>query len=80
MADGSVRRIVDGDLTRESLSRLIGCDDGVLDWDKEPITARAQRKLKVGDCIRLGFWIVVVLLPLPWVWLNPRGHAASGRQ
>ena len=32
----------------------------------------APSKLKIGNCIRLGVWIAVVLFPLPWVWLNQK--------
>ena len=31
----------------------------------------AKRRLKTGNSVRLAIFVLLVLLPLPWVWLNP---------
>ncbi len=77
MADGSVHFIIDGSLARDVWSSLLTVDDGVPVRDEELRSAEVPSRLKIGNCIRLGVWIVVVLFPLPWVWLNPYGAAVA---
>ena len=35
-----------------------------------PSLAETSR-LRIGNSIRLTIFIVLVVLPLPWVWINP---------
>lgn len=74
MVDGRVQFMLVG-VGHNVWSRMLTINDGA-SWseqDVEPPIARV-RKLKIGNCVRFGVWIVVVLFPLPWVWLNPRSE------
>ncbi len=71
MADGSVQ-LVSGEMPREVLMQSLACNDGVaLSGTIASESRRAPPKLKIGNCIRLGVWIALVVFPLPWVWWNP---------
>ncbi len=77
MADGSVRysgNCVD----RETWQALLEVDDGA-SWDEDKLSATlaSARQLQVGNCVRLGIFLLVVLLPLPWVWINPSNTVAK---
>jgi hypothetical protein len=56
---------------------MLGKNDGVAwkDHDLEPTTV--VKRLNVGFCLRLAMFCVVVLFPIPWVWLNPTSNIAS---
>lgn len=73
MVDGSVRYAshhLDGDLARAVLT--IAGDDVSRDWDVATGTAlAATSRLRIGNCIRLTIFIILAVLPLPWVWINP---------
>jgi hypothetical protein len=77
--DGSAR-FFSGGLSRITWTRLLTIGDGVElsddDWED---LAPLPRTLKIGNCIRLGVWIAVVLFPVPWVWLNPTSSRRSRR-
>jgi hypothetical protein len=77
LADGSVRYISNG-VQPEVWSALLGAEDGVR-WkdDDLDVADHIQRRLKVGNCVRLALFVILVLLPLPWVWLNPKSRIAS---
>jgi len=32
------------------------------------------KKVKVGNCLRLALFVLLALLPVPWVWLNPKSE------
>ena len=72
LADGAVRFLTHG-LGRDVWSSLLTVDDGVpdVDDDVQATTSVTTKRLKVGHCCRFGLFILLVLLPLPWVWLNP---------
>ena len=71
MVDGSVR-FAGNHVARDIWSALLVVDDETV-WDDHDLSAMFTnyRRLKVGNCIRFGIFIVLVLFPLPWVWLNP---------
>ncbi len=71
MVDGSTKFLY-GSLSRNSWSQLLlrpRRSETRGGWTRRGTTPPA--KLKIGNCIRLGVWIVVALFPLPWVWINP---------
>jgi hypothetical protein len=74
--DGAVRIIPHG-ISRRTWSAMLGKNDGVAwkDHDLEPTTV--VKRLNVGFCLRLAMFCVVVLFPIPWVWLNPTSNIAS---
>ena len=73
IADGSVRHAshqLDGGVWRAVLP-IAGDDvDRVEDLAAGNVLAATSR-LRVGNCIRLTIFIILVVLPLPWVWINP---------
>ena len=70
-ADGSVSTLPPG-IDRETLSSLLTIDDGK-GWpeSEDDHRSRSGRKLNVGNCVRFAIFVLLVLYPLPWVWLNP---------
>ncbi len=79
MADGSVR-FAGNRVGQEVWSALFIVNDGTV-WDDRDLSARftGGRQVNVGNCIRLGLFIVLALFPLPWVWLNPTSDVGSQR-
>lgn len=77
MADGHVRFASRG-VDPTIWPKLLTCDDGTkrfeLDWVLE---ATPPTTLRMANCIWLCTWIVVVLFPVPWVWLNPRSRVPN---
>ena len=75
MAD-AFTHLVPGGVAPEVWLHMLTIDDGtdLSPEDVAPIIV-APRKVKVGNCIRAGLWIVIVLIPLYWVF--PR-RARSG--
>ena len=72
--------------SRELWAALLTIDDDGLrfaDVPLEPLPPFNAPRLKVGNCYRLAVFVLLVLLPLPWVWRNrgPRSDAPapSGR-
>jgi hypothetical protein len=39
-----------------------------------------SKTMKVGNWLRLATFLVLLLLPLPWVWLNPTSSGAGTRR
>lgn len=37
----------------------------------------SSRPLRVGNCIRLGVFLLLAICPLPWVWISPRRTRAA---
>ncbi len=79
MADGSVR-FAENRVNQEVWSTLFILNDGTA-WDDRDLSARFTRgrQINVGNCIRLGVFIVLALFPLPWVWLNPTSSVGARR-
>ena len=71
MVNGSVRFLSAG-MSRNGWSRLLVDNDEVKPSSVDDLECgiTPPSKLKIGNCIRLGVWIAVVLCPLPWVWLG----------
>ena len=46
------------------------------DWELSTGTF-ALEQLKWGNIIRLTIAVILTVLPLPWVWLHPRGIAGG---
>ena len=78
-ADGSVSHLFDG-LPRNVWSALLTIDDGVSlseqDWT---VQTDDRKRLKVGNCYRLTVFVLLTLLPLPWVWRKPKPAETPGR-
>ena len=72
LADGSVRFVPHG-VSRDVWSSLLTVDDGGphIDDDMQVSPSVITERLKVGNCCRFGLFMLLVLLPLTWVWLNP---------
>ena len=79
MADGSVRS-AGNRVGQEVWSALFIVNDGTV-WDDRDLSARftGGRQVNIGNCIRLGLFIVLALFPLPWVWLNPTSNVGTRR-
>jgi hypothetical protein len=72
-ADVSVRLVSNG-LGREAWSEGLQVNDGRL-WDEDDFQSMLPaRRPQLGNWIRLGVFFVLVLFPLPWVWLNPESR------
>ncbi len=73
IADGSARYAshhLDSDRARAVLT--IAGDDVSREWDVATSAALAETsRLRIGNCIRLTIFIMLAVLPLPWVWINP---------
>lgn len=70
-ADGSIHFCPHGASTA-NWSALLQRDDRA-GWDGEGVEGPATfpKRLNVGNCLRFAFFLGLVVLPLPWVWLNP---------
>ena len=70
--DGSVGFIPHG-VNRQLWTGMLNPHDGAApvsdDWDLEPIV---ENKPRLDNWLRLSIFIVVVLFPLPWIWITPR--------
>lgn len=73
LADASVKYLVEA-IDTEDAKRLLTVNDGEpLDFDEIRGELTVHRRLRVDNCIRLSVFVVLVLWPLPWVWINPQG-------
>ena len=79
MADSSTK-LVNCDVDRATWENLVTCNDGSV------LTARHQRRvflgpyqIDVGNCVRLGIWLALVIYPLYWVWISSRSNTSAGR-
>lgn len=76
-ADGSVH-FVEHEVKRDDWSALLTVDDGV-----KPVVLEASglgreiRRVKLGNCFRLAVFVLLVVLPFPWVWHTPRPRSKS---
>ena len=76
-SDGSVRFLGNG-ISRKTWSAMFGVDDGIVPSDAElDIGGVIHKKLNVGNCLRLAWFVFLAVFPLPWVWLNPRGKSRT---
>ncbi|PHS18463.1 MAG: hypothetical protein COA78_02230 [Blastopirellula sp.] len=76
MADGSVQYFAHS-ASADVWHRVIKKSDGASIYDEDLGPAsnwdeKDSRQLRIGNCLRLGFFVVVMLLPLPWVWIKPK--------
>ncbi|MBT6156958.1 MAG: DUF1559 domain-containing protein [Planctomycetaceae bacterium] len=73
LADGRVGSAPAG-LNAEFAEQLLIVDDGGPpgDWDTSPLASQPHRKLRMFNTFRFALFAVLAVLPLPWVWLNPR--------
>ncbi len=80
-ADGEVRFAPDG-TDQETWRGLLTVNDGIPEADWDGIAARSfgERRLRIGNCCRLGLFLFLVLFPLPWVWVNPTSGIIIDRQ
>ncbi len=70
MVDGHVYCVSDH-LPRDLWSSVLTINDGAQVSEQDLMQDIPwPPRLKVGTCIRQCVWIAVVLLPLPWLWLN----------
>lgn len=77
--DGSVQFAPFG--TDRTLAReLMTINDGKpeSDWDWYQSTALPRERVKWSVVIRFAIFVLLMLLPLPWVWLNPTGTKNHG--
>lgn len=78
-ADGSLAFLCDG-LPRHVWSALLTVDDGISLYDLDlPARADGRKRLKIGNCYRLGVFVLLTLFPLPWVWRKPKPAETPGR-
>ncbi|MEX0819228.1 MAG: DUF1559 domain-containing protein [Pirellulaceae bacterium] len=76
LADGSVKFIARG-IEVDDAKRLLTANDGEpLDVNEIRGTILDTRRLRLGNCMRLGMFVLLALWPLPWVWIHP--HGTSG--
>ncbi len=72
-ADGSVTFVAQG-IEATDASRLLDKGDGSpLAVDEIHGYPYDTRRLRIANCVRFGVFVVLVLYPLPWVWINPNG-------
>ena len=71
-ADGHAESIPHG-VDRETWKQLLTIDDGVPaeDWDAVSAATYGKKLLNIGNCCRFAVFVVLALLPFPWVWRNP---------
>lgn len=72
MVDSSIH-FLNATVSPADWMRLLQIDDGVdsLRTGQETWNQPPPKRLKWGNCFRLAIFVLLVLLPLPWVWLNP---------
>jgi hypothetical protein len=72
IADGSVH-YASAHLDRSRWDAVLSINGGDGDLS-EDLTATGQfaeaKRLRVGNCIKLGVFLILTVLPLPWVWLK----------
>ncbi|PHR93509.1 MAG: hypothetical protein COA78_32745 [Blastopirellula sp.] len=74
--DGSIEYMLHG-IERTAWEKLLGKSDGVIpNGDDYPrrydLDETNTSRLKIANCVRFLFFVlIVVLLPLPWVWRKP---------
>ena len=73
IADGSVRFIPYGIDANDAKLLLARNDYELHDLDNLRGDATETRRLRIGNCIRLAVFVLIVLWPTPWVWINPHG-------
>lgn len=69
-ADGSVA-FVAGHLPEAMAAQLLGIDDGTPEALTGKSTNGFYRQLNHGNWLRLAIFLMVVFLPMPWVWMRP---------
>jgi hypothetical protein len=78
IGDGRIRFLGHG-IERRVWSALLGAADGIelndSDLEGRPIL---NRRLRVGNCERLALFLVLVVFPLPWVWLPRKMRTTRG--
>ena len=59
-------------ISQNAWAALIGIDDQITltAADLEEKLGIVKR-LRIGNCFRLGIFLVLIVFPLPWVWTNP---------
>jgi hypothetical protein len=74
IADGSVR-FLPAALSDKAASELLIRNDRTplvaFDFEVSP-EFRPVHRLRLGNCLRLGGFVLIALFPLPWVWRRPR--------
>ncbi len=77
LVDGSVQ-CVSRRLSPEVWSHLLTIDDGADISLDGPGFGIPRWRLTFAHCVRLGIWLFVVLLPVPWVWVSRPRVASPG--
>ena len=67
-ADGSVRFLPHALSQDVASAILLRDDDANYDSEKLDFDFESVSRLRLDNCFRLGLFILIVLLPLPWVW------------
>ncbi len=84
-ADGHADSIPHG-VDRQTWKQLLTIDDGVPaeGWDAVSTTTYGKKNLRIGNCCRFAVFVVLALMPLPWVWrhltttLKPTADTPAG--
>ena len=64
-------------LSRNTWSALLKVNDGTRLDAKDLVRAPVPSRPKIINWIRVSVFVLVVLIPLPWVWLNPASRVVS---
>jgi len=80
-ADGGVRYVGVG-LEGQVWLSLLNVDDGgpMAEWDVGGRHFSPVTRLRIGNCCRFAVFVLLVLFPLPWVWMNPTGEVRGGSE
>lgn len=77
LVDGSVHFVHRG-LPRETATALLTIDDGYgLEEGWSSSGNVSAKRPKLGNWYRLAVFVLLMILPLPWVWISPRRSLPS---
>jgi hypothetical protein len=79
LGDGSVHFFYFG-LPHNTATKLINVRDGKAKLPESRYdSSTATKRLRIDNCFRLGLFVVIVLWPLPWVWVRPKPTGRTAR-
>jgi hypothetical protein len=77
-ADGSVVCLA-GDVSDEAMRQLLIIDDAAPDRASESsLAGPCFRRINYSACVRLAVFVLLTLLPLPWLWTKRHPWKAGG--